>query len=41
MLYHLDVELLVPLSPLDQRRAGLGVLPPRGELPARVRSGTS
>lgn len=37
VLHRLDVELLGPLPPLDQRRAGLGVLPPRGDLPARLR----
>lgn len=41
VLHRLDVELLAPLPPLDQRRAGLGVLPPRGELPARVRARAS
>lgn len=37
-LHRLDIELTGPLPPLDQRRVGLGVLPPRGELPARVRA---
>jgi cytochrome P450 len=38
VVHRLDVELQGPLPPLDQRRAGLGVLPPRGELMARVRA---
>ena len=37
MLHRFDAELLGPLPPLDQRRAGLGVLPPRGELMFRLR----
>ena len=37
VLHRLDVELLGPLPPLDGRRAGLGVLPPRGALMVRMR----
>ncbi len=38
VLTRLDVELLrSELPPLDQRRAGLGVLPPVGEVPCRIR----
>jgi len=36
-LHRFDAELLGPLPALDQRRAGLGVLPPRGELMVRLR----
>lgn len=37
-LTQLDVELQGrDLPPLDQRRAGLGVLPPMGEVPCRIR----
>lgn len=37
VLHRFDAELLGPLPALDQRRAGLGVLPPRGELMVRLR----
>ena len=37
VLHRLDAVLLGPLPALDQRRAGLGVLPPRGELMVRLR----
>lgn len=38
VLTQLDVELRSrDLPPLDQRRAGLGVLPPMGEVPCRIR----
>lgn len=38
VLTRLDVELLrSELPPLDQRRAGLGVLPPVGEVHAGIR----
>ena len=37
VLHRLDVEPLGPLPALDGRRAGLGVLPPRGELAVRMR----
>lgn len=36
VLHRLDVTLLGPLPELDQRRAGLGVLPPRGDVMVRV-----
>ncbi len=38
VLLRLDTELLGPLPPLDQRRAGLGVLPPRGDVSLRLRA---
>jgi hypothetical protein len=35
LLQRLDVELLAPLPPLHQGRAGLGICPPASELKAR------
>lgn len=40
MLHRFDAELLGPLPPVDPRRVGLGVLPPRGELRFRWRPRT-